>query len=256
MDDLVFLHSGATDRCTATVDKHFEGYYTLQFMTAGGVELLYEDQLHTLRRPSVWTAFPGPHIRFHRAPGEAWWTHRYAAFTGPRVAHWIAEGLWFQQPQPVSPAVKFEHLFQDLLQHAARPGSFDRRAATAILERILIELAQGRERERLQPEEAPWLHDVLAHLETEFAPDYAALARARGLSVSTLRRRFRQATGKPIHAAAVEARMGRARHLLGDTDKPVKAIAAELGYADEYFFARQFKAVVGAAPAAFRRSRQ
>lgn len=255
MDDLIFLHGYATVRCDAVIDKHFEGYHTLQLMTAGAVDLFYDNEFHGLREPSVWTAFPGPRIRFHCAPGVPWWFHRYIAITGPRVAHWIAEGLWFRTPQSALPVEKFEHLFDDLLQHSARTDSLNRRAATAILERILIELAQHRERTS-RPSEVPWLDPVLAHLETHFNPDYAALARAHNISLATLRRRFLQATGRPIHAATVEARITRARNLLGATDKPIKAIAAELGYADEYFFARQFKAIVGVPPAAFRRSRQ
>lgn len=223
-------------------------------MTSGAVDLYYDDEFHALREPSVWTAFPVPLIRFHPAPGARWWSHRYAAFTGPRIAHWVAEGLWFVEPQAV-PAAKYEHLFDDLLQHVVRADFFNRRAATNILERILIELAEARER-AFRPGDASWLNEVLAHLETHFNPDYAALARAHNISLATLRRRFLQATGRPIHTATVEARITRARNLLGATDKPIKAIAAELGYADEYFFARQFKATVGVPPAAFRRSRQ
>jgi len=255
MDDLIFLHGADNPHCSAIVNKHFEGYHTLQLMTSGAVDLFYEKEFHALGEPSVWTAFPGPHIRFHLAPGAAWWSHRYVAFTGPRVAHWIAQGLWFQKPQAACPVEKFEHLFEDLLQHSARTDSLNRRAATVILERILIELAQHRERAS-HPGDTAWLHDVLAHLESHFNPNYEALARAHNLSVSTLRRRFLQATGMPIHTAAVQARVTRARNLLSGTDAPVKAIAAELGYGDEYFFARQFKALVGVPPAAFRRSRQ
>jgi AraC-like DNA-binding protein len=255
MDDLIFLHGSATPRCSAIVDKQFKGYHTVQFMTAGAVDLYYDNEYCALREPSVWTAFPGPHIRFHLAPGARWWSHRYVAFTGPRVGHWVDEGLWFQKPQSALPVEKFEHLFEDLLRHSARNDTLNRRAATAILERILIELAQQRERESYTGD-VSWLHGVLVHLESHFNPNYEALARAHNMSLSTLRRRFLQATGRPIHTAVVEARITRARNLLGATDKPIKAIAAELGYADEYFFARQFKATVGVPPAAFRRSRQ
>lgn len=256
MNDLNFLHSGFTEHCTATVDKHFVGYYTLQFMTAGAVDLYYGNSPYELRTPMAWTAFPGPRIRFHRGPDAAWWTHRYAAFTGARVAQWVSEGLWFQEPQQAAPTEKFEWLFDDLLQHAARTDQWNCRAATAILERILIELALERERAQLKHCEMLWLQAVLAALEGSFAPDYDAMAKQRGMSISTLRRRFLQLTGKPIHLAAIEARINLARSMLGETDKPLKAIAAELGYADEYFFARQFKQMAGVAPAAYRRSRQ
>jgi AraC-like DNA-binding protein len=254
MDDLVFLHCGYIARCTATVDKFFEGYYTLQLMTAGEVELCYDDECHTLRDTAVWPAFPGPHIRFHAAPPAHWWTHRYAAFTGPRVARWVADGLWLEQPQRLRPRKKYERLFDDLLQHAVRPSVLDRRAATAILERLLIELAQ--DRVERQEHSEPWLHAVLQALEADFAPDYEALARKHGMAVSTLRRRFLAATGNPIHTHTVQMRIVRARELLGESEMPVKAIAAELGYADEFFFARQFKQFTGVAPAAYRRSSQ
>lgn len=255
MDDLVFLHCGYTKNCTATVDKHFDGYHTLQLMTAGEVELFYDNEAYALRGTSVWTAFPGPHIRFHAAANVPWWTHRYAAFTGPRVARWISEGLWFLTPQCVRPRKKYERLFDDLLQHVARAEPLNQRAATAILERLLVEIAQDRLQHNAVRKE-PWLQAVLSALENEYMPDYAFLAREQGMALSTLRRRFLAATGTPIHAYVVQKRIARAREMLGKSDVPIKAIASQLGYADEFFFARQFKQIVGVAPAAFRRSRQ
>jgi AraC-like DNA-binding protein len=43
--------------------------------------------------------------------------------------------------------------------------------------------------------------------------------------------------------------------LLIETDWPLKAVAARLGYSDTFFFAAQFKALAGMPPAAFRKSR-
>ena len=45
-------------RCTATVDKYFVGYHTLQFMFRGGIELSYDDRAHLLEGKWFWPANP------------------------------------------------------------------------------------------------------------------------------------------------------------------------------------------------------
>src|SRR5262245_43161464 len=90
MEGISFLHGSATPRCTAVVDTHFDGYYTLQFMARGAVDLYYDREHHRLEGRWCWTAFPGPWIRFRLAPGCPWWHHRYVAVRGPLVVRWLA----------------------------------------------------------------------------------------------------------------------------------------------------------------------
>ena len=52
----------------------------------------------------------------------------------------------------------------------------------------------------------------------------------------------------------IRSRINQAKYLLGSTDLSIRAIAAELGYADHYFFARQFKQKTGVTPGQFRES--
>src|SRR5947209_5107909 len=99
MEDLAFLHGSRNERCDATVDKHFDGYSTLQFMASGSIDLYYENERSRLRGRWCWPAFPGPWIRFHRAPGCPWWDHRYIAVKGPLVSRWMAQGLFPKVPQ-------------------------------------------------------------------------------------------------------------------------------------------------------------
>jgi len=46
--DLIFLHGRATPRCDTFVNKYFEGYYTLQYMDRGAVDLWYDDRAYHL----------------------------------------------------------------------------------------------------------------------------------------------------------------------------------------------------------------
>jgi AraC-like DNA-binding protein len=261
--DLSFLHCGHDLTCTARVNKKFDGYYTLQYMrqNGGAVELWYGDRCHTLNSESsawFWPAFPGPHIRFHTAPGHNFWRHRYAAFQGARVAHWIAEGIWPTVPQKM-PSRDYTARFDDLLTliKSTTPDPWRSARAANLLEAFLLEIAEERAGET-PPVTTPqsWLGDVIALLSTTNAPDYHLIASQMGMAVSTLRRRFREAAGMPLHEYVLRQRIAQARTLLGDTDLPIKTVAEELGYQDVYFFTRQFRLRTGATPAVYRRSRQ
>jgi AraC-like DNA-binding protein len=259
--DLVFLHSNRTVFCDAHVDKWFDGYWTLQFAAEGGVEAFYDDTHYLLPAGEAWfwPAYPGPHIRFHPTPGRLTWDHRYVAFQGPRVVRWIAEGLYPTVPQRAPfPAAEGAARFDALLALIRQPDRWGPARAVNLLESLLLEMAEARNASVPQVSEEPWLTRLLSRLETgdDFSLDYDAFARSYGMATSTLRRRFRNATGTPLHEYALQARIARARDLLGETDLPVKAIAEQLGYGDVYFFTRQFRQSVGVPPATWRKSRQ
>src|SRR5687767_1330433 len=96
---LVFLHSAYRPRNTYRTDKAFEGYCSLQLMTAGSVALSYGTREYLLEGPWFWSGYPGPHIRFHVAPGHASWEHRHVAFAGPRMKEWLADHMLPLEPQ-------------------------------------------------------------------------------------------------------------------------------------------------------------
>jgi transcriptional regulator GlxA family with amidase domain len=82
----------------------------------------------------------------------------------------------------------------------------------------------------------------------------AELARVAGLSRSAFARRFTQARGIPPLKWLAEHRLELARERLVSTDLPLAAIAAEVGYACEFAFAKAFKRLFGRAPGLFRRA--
>ena len=253
MQALTFLHCGYTPQCMATVAKKFD-YFTLQLMTRGELALCYEAEAHVLRGGWVWPTFPGPMTRFERAAGCPWWEHRYVAFQGAAVSRWQAEGLWPGGPQPL-PGEQVVALFDELLANALRTDVWSARRATLLLELVLLELAQTR---RGASHDRAWLDQVLQQLDEDekFAPDYERLAHECGWGLSTLRRRFREATGVTLHQYVMQRRIARARELLAETDWPLKRIADNLNFSDVYFFSAQFRKLAGVTPTAYRKSRQ
>lgn len=264
--DLLFLHYGSYSNCAARVDKQFDGYYALQFLEQGGgaVDVWYDDNCFTLDSKSgawFWPAFPGPRIRFHTVENCPYWRHRYAAFQGPRVARWMAGGIWPTAPQQMPSAdysgykERFDTLL--LLLKGTTPDPWRSARAANLLESFLLELAEARTADSAVVSESPsWLTEVLAALTKDSSPNYTRMAAAMGMAVSTLRRRFRTATGIPLHEFVLGQRLAKARALLGETDLPIKSVAEKLGYQDVYFSTRQFRLRTGVTPAPYRRSRQ
>ena len=255
-DDLQFLHGQLTSHCVARVDKHFVGYYTLQYATRGGVELFYGQERHEILVPTFWPASPGPRIRFHALPPFGWWEHRYIAFRGPLADAWLIQGLYPSGPQAAPRGREHSVGFDQLMDLAARADHWSRLRAINLLEGLLLELAEVRD---VEPGGAhdPWLTQLQLELSSpSWKGDYDSLARRLNMGLSTLRRRFRAASGIAIHDYVIQCRMAAARKCLADTDEPIKQIAKRLGYSDLYFFTRQFRERIGVPPAEYRRSRQ
>lgn len=255
LNDLILLSGERLPHCRAEIDKHFHDYASLQYMARGEVVLWYDSQSYRLKGQGFWSAFPGPRIRFHAArPGRSW-NHRYITFKGPLVHRWQEAGLLSSEPSPVSPGDWAER-FDGMLDLAFRGDRWGTLRAINTLEAILLELAEARSSRQI--EEESWLvqvRETLSRSETD-SPDYSALAEQVNMAPSTLRRKFRQATGTSLHRYALEARLATACRWLTETDQPLKKIAHRLGYRDVYFFNRQFHRFLGLPPGKFRRTRQ
>jgi AraC-like DNA-binding protein len=254
--DLTFLHAGRTPRCTARVDKFFEGYQTLQFIRHGAIELFYDETRQVVHAPAYWTCYPGPHIRFHGHQGRAW-NHRYLAARGAGLLDLQERGLFFRGVQacPARQAERGARGMDEIIHLIHMPGSLSAQRAANLLEGLLLDLAGWRQ---ARSQSQPWLAAVLAALESSprRTLDYGALAQECGMALSTLRRRFFRETGVSLHHYALEWRMSKACRLVGSTDRPFKEIAEELGYDNAFYFSRQFRKFQGVPPLVYRRTRQ
>jgi LacI family transcriptional regulator len=78
------------------------------------------------------------------------------------------------------------------------------------------------------------------------------VARASGLSLSSLKTRFKTVVGRPVHAELQRLRLAEARRLLATTDLPVKKVASLAGFADISHFTTAFRKHAGVPPAKYR----
>ncbi|PZQ47545.1 MAG: AraC family transcriptional regulator [Rhodovulum sulfidophilum] len=81
-----------------------------------------------------------------------------------------------------------------------------------------------------------------------------AMAAELGLGPCAFARAFRRGFGVPPHAYVIARRVERARRMLVETTRPIKAIAAACGFADQAHLTRLFARELGTTPGALRRS--
>lgn len=255
---LAILHAARYPRCTAEVDKHFEGYCSVQFMQAGRVRLSYDNVSHLLEDACLWFAMPGPRIRFTTADGDPW-HHRYVAFRGLLMDSWLRQGLIHREPVPC-PAAERDRLallMDEILEGSEPDDRWTKVRTINLLENFLVEIERLRHPRRGTVRRTGLAAAIRACWEAQPGEpiDYEAVARARGLSLSTFRRRFLDETGMPVHRYLIRLKIERARHLLLQSDWTVEHIADRLGFTDVFYFTRCFKNTVGLPPARYRRTR-
>lgn len=129
------------------------------------------------------------------------------------------------------------------------------------LEQSLLLGAVRRGRTSMKPDRAPpqvpprRLASVIDYVEHHFTEDIGLvdLAEAAGMSRFHFAHAFKAATGFTPCRFLRDRRIQEAKRLL-ETDLPLAAIAATLGFADQSHFAARFRAAVGVPPNAFRKA--
>lgn len=91
---------------------------------------------------------------------------------------------------------------------------------------------------------------IISHPEESFDSEY--LSKMADMSPSTLRRLFKEHTGKSPRDFVKDIRMMSAARMLLTSNKRISDIAYELGYEDTNYFSRMFKNVFGITPRKYR----
>ena len=80
------------------------------------------------------------------------------------------------------------------------------------------------------------------------------IAKALNLNPNYFSILFKRETGMPPKRAILELRMRNASKMLRFTDHPIKEISQAVGFTDELYFSRAFRAQYGSSPTEYRRT--
>jgi AraC-like DNA-binding protein len=135
-------------------------------------------------------------------------------------------------------------------QYLHLPLRRDEKALSQMLQRALAITVLQYRRDRLL---VPQVRQALA-ADPGGTRNAEALAQLLHVSTRTLHRQLKE-EGASLQQLKDEVRLERARDLLYRTDRPVKQVAAAVGFRNEKSFARAFRQWAGVPPAQFRASR-
>jgi AraC family transcriptional regulator, arabinose operon regulatory protein len=222
----------------------------------GWVEL--DDRRHAVHAGDLLIIPPRvPHVYYADAtrPWSIWWLH----VAGDDVADLLA-AVGLTRAHPVAPLVDEDRAFGLVEAVCAALGRDETMssltAAAGCAWNLLAQLAAERDGRSVRADDP--VVRCQDYLREHLAADLTVseLAARAGLSTSHFSARFRTLTGSGVVEYVKRLRMARARGLLATTTASVAEIAGQVGYADPFYFSRQFSAVTGVSPREFRSSVQ
>ncbi len=254
--DLEFVGGGIPVECTVHSDRCWPDFFCFMFIPEGPIYYGVDGG-----RQSV---LEGPHAFWHHPKctyqygptGENWY-HNWVSFTGTRAKRFVEEGLmplascgFVRVSQPAVFAEAFRELMS--IVHERNPHKHPR--GVLILENLLKILLDAAHR----PPEAVAYDRELSELDAAILENpyqqvnFELEAERIGLSYSHFRRVFRIYSGWSPYDYLLRRRMQRAARELRESERQVKEVAREAGYADPAQFCKLFKKKIGLSPAKFR----
>jgi AraC-like DNA-binding protein len=158
----------------------------------------------------------------------------------------------------VSAAGEIQRIFDDLIQNGRKPTRFASQAATALLEYLLLKVAESLS--TWQAARTPafatyqrcrqYIQDNFMRLDS-----LVQIARQCRVDAAYLCRLFQRYDHQTPYQCLLRLKMNLAAERLQNSGLLVKQVAAEFGFGDPFHFSRAFKNVLGLSPEAFRRLR-
>ena len=155
------------------------------------------------------------------------------------------------------PRMLLHRLRDELLQPGFASALLIEGYGTALLVETARAVATRAERRVDLGRLAGWQYRrVCERIECGPAPSLRELAALCGLSARHFTRLYRALTGENVAAHVARVQVERAARLLEEGDRPLKEIAAELGFAHQSSFSAAFRRATGLSPSRYRQRRE
>jgi len=233
--------------------EHFPGHELILCLRGGGWVRIAGRTHRVKRGQFVWINCHRPHE--HGAIKSDPWEVYWLRIEGPRLEQMC--NILSTTANPVFTSfdrVGAVPIFHELF--ALIPS--DAPEAPALIHAAVARLLSLAFCARCQPEATPLVPPALGKAVERMKLFYferhtvGGLASLSGMSPTHFARTFKTAFGtSPIDWLRRE-RISQAKRRLAETDASIKEIAAQVGYADRYFFSKDFKQHTGVTPRAFR----
>ena len=146
---------------------------------------------------------------------------------------------------------------RDTVGMYCRAGELELMRIKSELEAVLTRLCLTLSRKRSER------HSEVFNIATQYMQDHLGeqltlerLAREAGVSVSTLKKAFRDESGGGVNSYYIDLKLSHAAKLLCESDLAVGEIADKLGFSTQFYLSEQFKSRYGLSPLAYRKQQE
>lgn len=199
-----------------------------------------------------------PQVGHTYGPGPTdFWNEIFVIFEGPLFDLWRDKELISAQ-RPVlhlEPIDYWFNRFKETIWAVPQSGSEYALVRLARLQQLLADILVYEQQHGLSQIDHEWLSQAKTLIKSRLhtKPDYEQIAAALGMSYDGFRKRFSKEAGVSPARYHTLRRIDRACELLlKDPLTPLKEIALQLGFVDEYHLSKRFKQVIGVSPTGFR----
>ncbi|WP_316811629.1 AraC family transcriptional regulator [Pedobacter heparinus] len=215
-------------------------------------------KLTTVQEGSIILLFPGEWHRF-KPLKESGWDEYWVGFKGNIIGNIVQQHFISPNQCVLQLGLNDQliHLFETILEKTKteQPG-YQALASGMILHLLGTVYAKTKQEEMEQEDISEVLINKARILLREYVHKNIAVeqvAEELQVSYSWFRKAFKTFTGIAPHQYVLQLKIEKAKTLLADTTKPIKAIASELGFESSFYFSRIFKNKTGQAPDAYRK---
>lgn len=244
----------ATPFCFSTDSRGKRKDYYLMYITDGKLTFHFPNEEKTLSAGTV-VIFPPEYRYIYSHTDHTEICYYYVHFTGRDAKLLLANYDLTQFPvvESIGISQRTIHYFEQLFSVLSRKELFFEQECSLKLGSILLHLAKRISKTLAKSTETP-LSKSMEFLHTSFQEEITLemLANLENLSVSRFCTLFKSTFGVSPIQYLITIRIENACELLKNTDISIQDCALSCGYANEYFFSRQFKKQTGTTPAKFR----
>lgn len=230
--------------------------YLIYYIKEGEAVLRLGDEERILSGEGIFVNFPKSGC-VYRAREALPWSIKWISAGGELVGRYFARlGLTPEQPyKPLENGRPVEEIFDEMYEQFDRPALSSRIYCVSLLYKLFSCLSADAGEGRVKN---AYVRSALAMIEERYADpalSVLSLAEALDLHPNYFSILFKRECGMLPKQAILDARMRSAAKMLRFTDRPIKEIAGAVGFSDELYFSRAFRARHGISPTGYRRQK-
>jgi len=256
--DLMWLrYCGLLPKARSSYSRHAHDEYEFHYIVGGRGSFELRGRWLSIRPGYFFYTRP---LTEHRAaaPSDGDYLLQYVAFleldpeldagTAADLETHVGEGTLHRLGD------RYHEFFAQISRLSEAAEAHERRAATFKFAALLYELLAGTPASDYgHPAVERALEFMRSHVGEAYGLD--EVVSAIGLDKSYFIRLFKKRVGVPPMKYATSLKMSAAANLLHTTQEPLSTVAAQVGFSDEYHFAKRFKQWSGVPPGAYRSRR-